>query len=88
MLATNIRYVPEGSIYTYIGIKDGQNLKELRLNKRARLREAPPKKIPKAFGHCPFSNCPPPPHSNGHSGALHFGKSAPNHPGKGLDPPK
>ena len=31
---------------------------------------------------------PPPPHSNGHSGALHLGKSAPNHPGKGPDPPK
>ena len=53
------------------------------------------------FGHCPNSDCTPPLHSNGHSGALYFRTdlskchlnfnfhciSAPNHPGKGSDPP-
>ena len=66
------------------------------------LREAPLKKTQGLFGHCPNSDCPPPPlHSNGHSGALYFWTdlskchlnfnfhciSAPNHPGKGSDPP-
>ena len=73
------------------------------------LREAPFNLSPPLCGHCPNSNYPPPPHSNGHSGALFFRRdftifypfyhflpflpfflwiSAPNHPGKGLDPPK
>ena len=43
-----------------------------------RLREASLKNMPQPFA--------PPPHSNGHSGALHLGKSAPNHVGKGLTP--
>ena len=37
------------------------------------VREAPPKKMPKAFGHCSFSNCTPP-HSNGHSFLNRLGK--------------
>ena len=37
------------------------------------IREAPLKFMLGAFGHCPFSFCPPPPHSNGHSGALFSG---------------
>ena len=37
------------------------------------VREAPFHKMPPLFGHCPNSNyTPPPPHSNGHSGALFF----------------
>ena len=36
------------------------------------LREAPLKFTRGAFGHCPFSFCTTPPHSNGHSGALYF----------------
>ena len=73
------------------------------------LREAPFNLSPPLFGHCPNSNYTPPPHSNGHPGALFFRRdftflpflpfflpffyhflwiSAPNHPGKGLDPPK
>ena len=66
------------------------------------LREAPFNKVPPLCGHCQNSNYTPPPHSNGHSGALFSGAilpflpffyhflwiSAPNHPGKGLDPPK
>ena len=57
--------------------------------------------MPGLFGHCPNSDCTPPLHSNGHSGALYFRTdlskchlnfnfhciSAPNHPGKGSDPP-
>ena len=37
------------------------------------IREAPLKFMSWAFGHCPFSFCTPPPHSNGHSGALFSG---------------
>ena len=37
------------------------------------VREAPLKFMLGAFGHCPFSFCTPPPHSNGHSGALFSG---------------
>merc|ERR1712110_951339 len=37
-----------------------------------RIREAPFNLSPPLFGHCPNSNCTPPPHSNGHSGALFF----------------
>ena len=53
------------------------------------IREAPPKIAQKAFGHCPYSFCTPPPHSNGHSGALFSSAAigAIGHPGKGLDPP-
>ena len=53
------------------------------------VREAPPKIAQKAFGHCPYSFCIPPPHSNGHSGALFSSAAigAIGHPGKGLDPP-
>ena len=36
------------------------------------LREAPTKKVPLLFGHCPKCDCTPPPHSTGHSGALYF----------------
>ena len=36
------------------------------------VREAPFNKSPPLFGHCPNSNYTPPPHSNGHSGALFF----------------
>ena len=36
------------------------------------IREAPTKKVPLLFGHCPNCDCPPPPHSTGHSGALYF----------------
>ena len=36
------------------------------------LREAPFNKSPPLFGHCPNSIYTPPPHSNGHSGALFF----------------
>ena len=36
------------------------------------LREAPTKKVPLLFGHCPNCDCTPPPHSTGHSGALYF----------------
>ena len=37
------------------------------------LREAPPKLSPGSKGHCPNSDCPPPPlPSSGHSGALYF----------------
>ena len=64
-------------------------------------REAPLRKMQGPFGHCPNSDCTPPLHSNGHSGALYFRTdlskchlnfnfhciSAPNHPGKGSDPP-
>ena len=32
------------------------------------------KLLTKAFGHCPNSDCTPPPHSNGHSGA-HFSRA-------------
>ena len=35
------------------------------------LREAPPKLSPGSKGHCPNSDCTPPP-SSGHSGALYF----------------
>ena len=62
---------------------------------QALLREAAPKRIPKAFGHCPFSDCTPPRTQTGTLG--HFisekmkeilpKKVASNHPGKGLDPP-
>ena len=34
------------------------------------IREAPFNLSPPLFGHCPNSNYTPPPHSNGHSGAL------------------
>ena len=53
------------------------------------VREAPFKKTQKAFGHCPYSFCTPPPHSNGHSGALFSSAAidAIGHPGKRLDPP-
>ena len=37
-----------------------------------RLREAPFNLSPPLCGHCPNSNYTPPPHSNGHSGALFF----------------
>ena len=37
-----------------------------------KLREAPTKMSPLLFGHCPNCDCTPPPHSNGHSGALYF----------------
>ena len=64
------------------------------------VREAPVWKLSGLFGHCPNSDCTPPLHSNGHSGALYFRTdlskchlnfnfhciSAPNHPGKGSDP--
>ena len=46
------------------------------------LREAPLKFMQQAFGLLHL-----PPHSNGHSGALCLRKIAPNHPGKGLNPP-
>ena len=37
------------------------------------LREAPPKLSPGSKGHCPNSDCTPPPlRSTGHSGALYF----------------
>ena len=36
------------------------------------IREAPFNKSPPLFGHCPNSIYTPPPHSNGHSGALFF----------------
>ena len=69
------------------------------------LREAPFKKTPLYLGIAQIAINPPPPHSNGHYGALFSGAilpfyhfynyfyhflwiSAPNHPGKGLDPPK
>ena len=36
------------------------------------VREAPLKMSPGSKGHCPNSDCTPPPLSNGHSGALYF----------------
>ena len=42
------------------------------------VREVPLNLMPKAFGHCPFSTL----------GHFILEKSAPNHPGKGLDPQK
>ena len=36
------------------------------------IREAPIQLAAPLFGHCPNSNYTPPPHSNGHSGALFF----------------
>ena len=36
------------------------------------VREAPIGLAAPLFGHCPNSDYPPPPHSNGHSGALFF----------------
>ena len=52
------------------------------------LREAPTKLLTKAFGHCPNSFCTPPRTQPGTLGHFISEKSAPNHPGKGLDPPK
>ena len=43
-----------------------------RSDKQFHVREAPFNKSPPLFGHCPNSNYTPPPHSNGHSGALFF----------------
>ena len=43
-----------------------------RLCPHLQLREAPFNKSPPLFGHCPNSIYTPPPHSNGHSGALFF----------------
>ena len=37
------------------------------------LREAPRRLALHLFGHCPNSDYTPPPHPNGHSGALFFG---------------
>ena len=34
------------------------------------------------LGHCPNSDCPPPPHSNRHFGALHLGRKCPQPPSK------
>ena len=80
-----------------------QELQTWQIRKLCMLREAPLRKTQGLFGHCPNSDCPPPPplHSNGHCGALYFRTdlskchlnfnfhciSAPNHPGKGSDPP-
>ena len=41
------------------------------------VREAPFNLSPPLFGHCPNSNYTPPPHSNGHSGALFFRRDFP-----------
>ena len=49
---------------------------------------SPTEKITPVFGHCPFSNCTPPRTQTGTLGHFISEKSAPNHPGKGLDPPK
>ena len=43
----------------------------------SKVREAPFNLSPPLFGHCPNSNYPPPPHSNGHSGALFFRRDFP-----------
>ena len=53
-----------------------------------RIREAILKFILEAFGHCPNSFCPPPPHSNGHSGVLCLRKKCPKPSGQGSRPPQ
>ena len=40
------------------------------------------------FGHCPNSFCSPPALNRALWGTSFLKKSSPNHPGKGLDPPK
>ena len=48
------------------------NLLTICKGRNIKVREAPFNLSPPPCGHCPNSNYTPPPHSNGHSGALFF----------------
>ena len=52
------------------------------------VREALLNYMLEAFGHCPNSFCTPPPHANGHSGALCLRKKCPKPSGQGSGPPQ